>query len=388
MDYQPLPAHIGIGVSSFSRVEKLARLGFEERQVGIYWNYLFTKNAWELPANSEKTYGYIIDGFSPNLNKELHIGHLRNLALAKSLSKLFPGSRMVAMLGAAVGIDPGAERKLNEWFDFVDYHPEIYYDDRLILPESVVLEPGSGDQEGCLVWEGPNGPVIVQRSNGKRTYAYHDLAFTNTVHPTHYVTGEEQLDHFKSLGLGDKHLGMGLVLGALGKKMSSRSGHDMSAREALDCLIERIKETPEPTKLAWNIFAWNFLKANREKNITFIPEQWTKPEHPGMYISYTYARVASALGDAQGSREEISDNDVKLLGFASYKDHYLERARTFTSPAYVANYAHELATVITGAYCRERIADGRPGFQFAVRRAHRVLGECMDVLGMNLLQRV
>jgi arginyl-tRNA synthetase len=47
--------------------------------------------------------------------------------------------------------------------------------------------------------------------------------------------------------------------------------------------------------LGWNIVAWNFLSANRERNVKFIPSQWTKSDQPGLYISYTYARILKAL---------------------------------------------------------------------------------------------
>ena len=45
-----------------------------------------------------KIYDYI-DGFSPNLNKHLHLGHLSNLVIAKSFQSLGVGKNFIAILG-------------------------------------------------------------------------------------------------------------------------------------------------------------------------------------------------------------------------------------------------------------------------------------------------
>jgi arginyl-tRNA synthetase len=67
-------------------------------------------------------------------------------------------------------------------------------------------------------------PCVIRRSDGTPTYAYHDLAFAKMVSPDFYVTGMEQKEHFHTLGLGQKHLPMGLVLdSATGKKLKSRN---------------------------------------------------------------------------------------------------------------------------------------------------------------------
>lgn len=361
-------------------------LGYKAENVGRYWNYHFTTRNWKWPVTAKNDHPYIIDGFSPNLNKELHIGHLRNLVVATSLSRLFPQAKMVAMLGAAVGVTDWAVEQLDRWYKTVGYLPELYYDNQ--LPDNVETVDGEGDQAGSKVWIGPKGPVIVTRSDGRHTYAHHDLSFIKLVGPTHYVTGAEQREHFDSLGIGSKHLPMGLVLGADGKKISSRHGGAMTAREALEMVEVCLQDTPDPASLAWNVVAWNFLKSSRGKNVMFNPDEWTKIDSPGMYISYTYARFDSALGLIIGNSEEVMEEDLIIIGAASYLEYYLDRAVDQMDVSPVANYALELAGVMTKAYHHEKVQGGRPGFQFAMRYAHNALGRAMETLGMKLLKRI
>jgi len=384
---KPIPTNIGVGVSSFEEHPEYVSLGYEAEQVGRYWNYRFTTRNWQWPVKPKTDHEYVIDGFSPNLNKELHIGHLRNLSVATSLSRIFYNAKMVAMLGAAVGVEPWALAQLDEWYQFVGYLPDMYYDNQ--LPDNVDTVDGEGEQAGCKVWQGPKGPVIVTRSDGRHTYAHHDLSFMKLVGPTHYITGAEQKGHFESLGAGHKHLPMGLVLGADGKKVSSRNGDAMTAKEALNSVAEHLQDTPHRKELAWNVVTWNFLKTGRPKNVLFNPEQWTKIDSPGMYISYTFARLDSALGDLiMGDPDQITEEDVRLLGICSYLDYYIERAVELMDSSPIANYALDLAMAITNVYHAEKIQGGRPGVQYVMRHAHTTLAECMDLLGMKALKRV
>ena len=388
---KPIPPDIGVGFSAFQDSSDFADKGYRMETTGRYTNFHFTLQNWHWPAQVKNDQPYVIDGFSPNLNKELHIGHLRNLMVATSLSRLFPKAKMVAMLGAAVGIEPYAMGQLDEFYQRAGYLPDLYYDNQLPPFEDTV--DGEGEQAGCKVWQGPKGPVIVTRSDGRHTYAYHDLSFAKLVGPTHYVTGAEQKEHFDSLGFGHKHLPMGLVLGADGKKVSSRNGGAMSLREAVLSVADALQTVksgynPDTIDLAWNVIAWNFLKNNRSKNAIFNPEQWTQIDSPGMYISYTYARTDSALGELEGDEVQLTEADLPLLGVCSYSSYYIGRAVELMDASAVANYTLELAQAITKAYHAEKIQGGRPGLAFAMRHAHDTLGKCMNILGMKQLKRV
>lgn len=435
---RPIPDKFGVGFTSQERLPEYAEQ-YREEQVGRYWNYYVTPDRWQWPERTvtKKRGPYVIDAFSPNLNKSLHVGHLRQLALARSLRGVLghdPGGKFVALLGAGLGVYKYAKNELDDWFSFVGYNPEIYYDvlmprDEDIVPRHKVQDPES-HHDGAEVWYGPKGPVVVVRSDGRPTYAFHDIAFAKTVAPTHYITGAEQKEHFENLGLGEQHLSMGLVLGPDGKKMKSRTGDSVSAAEVLSEIEKRLDPScPEPRKLAWNVLAWNFLHTARSQNVKYDPVEWTKPDSPGLYITYTFARLRKAMKGLDGlwfepaqrkacawSREQdkphfepqqeyftelpawskahpdpywdLTQADADLLGYSDYYQFYLDRAIDTLDPVQVANFAHDLARKLGIAYHTEKIQGGRYGFQHAVHLATSTLRNCLWSLGMFDLETV
>jgi hypothetical protein len=133
----------------------------------------------------------------------------------------------LGLLGASQGIVEGAREELDLWYKVSRYQPTLLLDTETHgkIEKFYALRDGSGEQSGCKVWDGPLGPVIVIRQDGRPTYAYHDLVFKASIKPSYYITGEEQRGHFESLGLGESHLPMGLVLGNDGAKIKSRDGN-------------------------------------------------------------------------------------------------------------------------------------------------------------------
>lgn len=411
---RPIQSSHGVGFFSMQQLPQFAGK-YREENVGRYWNYYVTPECQEWPEAVTYKGPYVIDGFSPNLNKSLHVGHLRQLALAKSLESIMnyaqqkPNAKFVSLLGASQGVFQYATEQLNGWFDFLNFHPELHYDvlmprDQEIVPRHKAKMPYKSltvdmagkpfeTEEDCEVWNGPNGPVIVVRSDGRPLYAFQDISFSKVVGPTHYITGTEQQEHFANLGLGDKHLPMGLVLGADGKKMKSRTGDSVTAKEVLDKIVSQLDATPDPQFLAWNVLAWNFLHVARSKSVKYTPEEWTKPDAPGMYISYTLARLESALegessdgSDYAGS--DLTQSDAELLGFANQHNYALQRTIDSLDPAILANYTYDLAVKLTTAYHGEKIKGGRRGFRYALVLSVHRLRVCMRQLGMFSLEKI
>lgn len=388
----PLPKTQGYG---FSSPIECPFKGYRFEKVGRYNNYHFTAENWRFPGEGWIHHKVVIDAFSPNLNKHLHVGHLRNLAIAVALCRILPHAEPVALLGHSLGVVPEALDELKEWFRFLNYNPTLYSDIELSKEADIPMQPGTGEQTGAQVWIGPLGPVIVKRSDGRPTYEMHDLAFSAKVNPMYYITGSEQQGHFKMLGLSDKHLPMGLVLDPkTGKKMKSREGNALSAIEAVDLTLQRFKETKHPKELAWNILAWNFLRCNRPSDVAFDVEEWTKPDSRGLYISYTFARICSAIAksQAEGSwhpkEADLTDFDIALLGTASYESYHYNRAIARMDPAPLAQFAEELAATLGAAYHAQHISGGRPAYQFAINYAYHILGITIERLGMFPLTEV
>src|SRR5579859_2351313 len=95
---------------------------YQYEKTGRYHNFLFTKDSWHWPlCYVDPNKSKIMDGFSPNLNKELHVGHLRNLATANAFYQMLPKWKFVALLGASQGVCAKAMNGLQEWFNFVGY---------------------------------------------------------------------------------------------------------------------------------------------------------------------------------------------------------------------------------------------------------------------------
>ena len=385
MNIRPLPKHIGKGFTIQGEAD-INTTGYRCEELGIYRNFYFTTENYAWPQSMPAESSYVIDGFSPNLNKALHVGHLRNFCVALSLSRLLgKDARMVAMLGAAIGENPGALDSLKSFFAAHEYTPELYKDLELPAP-NLTFQDGKGEQEGAKVFGNPS--VIVIRSDGRPTYAYYDLALADFIQPTHYITGAEQKEYFQSLGLNKGHLSMGLVLGMDGKKIKSRTGDALSLDEALEMIEHALQPSEANKDIAWNIACGNFLMAARGTNVKFDPEQWIQVSSPGMYITYTYARLCSALKDAVGDELQVTDADVDLLGQCSYFDYAHQMAVTRMDPAPMAHYAYDLATEVTNGYHSEKVVNGRPGFVFAMRKAEEVLRKAMLMLGMIPLSKV
>jgi arginyl-tRNA synthetase len=376
------------------------RCGFAELPPGYhhehnagFHNYHFTAANFKLPPlPPAHTKPIVLEGFAPNLNKKLHVGHLKNLALANALSHLLQPCQPVAMLGASLGIMHGAPDELQALFDFVGYKPQVCLDTS--LPTGLVpTVPGTGEYAGCMIWQGPKGPVVVLKADGTPTYAYHDLAYARLVKPDYYLTGCEQRGHFDALGLADKHLALGLVLGPDGKKIKSGSGQPLLASEALEMVIHQLAPTPEPKKLAWNILAYSFLKTAMGSNTRFDPVQMTKPTAPGMYLTYTLAKIHSALAKGgvpldDNQPPSLAETDVKLLGLAAYAGYYQHMAAQAKDPAPLAGYLLSLAKGLAMLYAKQSIKDGASGFQFAVAQAFKTLQKGLVSLGLFPLLEV
>lgn len=387
----PLPSHIGYGFSTSSDV---SISGYKVEKTGMYTNYYFTQANHKWPLRCLIPPKIKLDGFSPNLNKTLHVGHLRNLITANALKRIF-NADAVAMLGASLGVNEGAKEHYESLCKYIGYWPvETHIDIELpdtIKGYSLITEAGTAE---C--WNGAGVDVIIKRSDGRRTYAAHDLEFAKLVNPDYYITGQEQRDHFKSLGLLNKHIPIGLVLGKDGTKIKSRDGTALPLNEAIEIIQQKLSPSPDLNKLAWNIIIWNFLKAKRTKDIKFNEDEWCKTESPGMYISYTLARIYSALklaGQQIGcpallNKDEVDEIDIPTFAIAEYAQYYLQQAIDMMDPSPIANYIESLCSHLNYKYQQEQIVGGRASFQKAIFNAYLVLNEMMGKLGMFTLEKV
>lgn len=239
-----------------------------------------------------------LDGFSPNLNKKLHVGHFSNLVLGKAFESLGLCNKIISIYGDTIGGEITKEDAMSlleqyrNHFQFFDNESfmasEIKYDGDL-------LKDGTGDYEGTKIFEIGEDKVVGIKSNGQTSYFYQDVALATILNDsTLYLTGKEQCNHFKLLKKlfpNIQHIGLGLVK-VSGKKMASRIGNVIFIED----FINEIKETfNNDMKLIYNVFAGFILKSNPDVDKGINLDIIGNPKNSeGLYLSYTMARLTSA----------------------------------------------------------------------------------------------
>lgn len=288
------------GELSSEEKELFIELGFD-----IFKSQSFTmirpKNGYT-PFEYSPSFEYL-DGFSPNLNKKLHIGHFSNLVLASAFKNMGVAKKTVAIYGDLLDGTDYSNMNYNKF----NYSVDSEYLASKFNPKNeqfahISLESGSPYEkvnskgkeisyEGCLgiVIDGEFETCI--KSNGETSYFYQDVCFADMLGgKTLYLTGYEQEDHFaklKKLYPHIHHIGLGLVY-IEGEKMSSRKGN----AEYMDETIAKLLDVFDDIEVAYNVFAGYILGKNPKtnKNIVWDSIQDMKNSH-GLYLSYTMARL-------------------------------------------------------------------------------------------------
>jgi len=273
----------------------------------------------------EKKFKYM-DGFSPNLNKDLHIGHFSNLVLAKAFQKMGVAEETICILGDTVceTIMQKAEHiskyaKYCKDFDYkvdkIFFASEMRYDINL-------LKDGEGEYEGTKIFEAGDNKVVMIKKDGATSYFYQDVALASELNDeTLYLTGYEQENHFnilKKIFPHVNHIGLGLVkyqtsnkLDAKNKldKMSTRLGNVIFLKDLMEDLMLQFDGNE---KLCYNIFAGYILKNNPQSDKIFNMDTIKNPKNsPGLYLSYTIARLKSA-GVAVINKKEFEKQELKF----------------------------------------------------------------------------
>lgn len=281
-----------------------------------------------------------MDGFSPNLNKKLHIGHMSNLVLANAFKSLGIAKENVSLLGDTLEgfSQEEAMGLLSKYCLDWGYQSKKYFASKVIY-KGDLLKDGSGEYSGTKIFEIGDERIVGIKSSGHTTYFYQDIAFAEMLNsPTIYLTGKEQCNHFgilKKLYPHIHHIGLGL-LKAHGKKMSSSVGNVILIEDFVEIAKAMFGDN---TKLIYNVFAGYILKADpgSDKNINI--DMLNNPKNSGgLYISYTMAKMNSA------GMEFISGPPSNKMEY-----HYLKAKETY-SPHYLYDYIMDVCKKINGLY--------------------------------------
>lgn len=265
-------------------------------QSGPHCNIFTDKNINDLFLPTG-TFQYL-DGFSPNLNKHLHIGHFSNLIFGKAFQALGLANKTVAILGDTLEGETTKEEALAVYHNYCkvfNYQvDEQYMASEMSLP-TTFLEAGQDSYLGAMVFDVQGKKIVGIKSNGSTSYFYQDVALAHHLGGSVlYLTGNEQNPHFtdlKKLLPNTHHVGLGLVK-ANGGKMSSRLGNVIWMKDVLDMLCESFNGD---LQLSYNVFAGLILKTTPKSDKNIDMDLISNPlNSPGLYLSYTLAKLKSA----------------------------------------------------------------------------------------------
>ncbi len=272
-----------------------------------------------------------MDGFSPNLNKKLHIGHFSNLTLAKAFKSLGVCNNTVSIYGDTLKSETISKEEAIQLLtqyqnDFEFYTDKTFFASEMILDNNDnILKDGADKYIGTKIFEIANEKIVAIKSNRFETsYFYQDVVLAKLLNaPTLYLTGKEQSNHFKLLKQlfphNINHIGLGLVK-VSGVKMASRIGNVILIEDFIKDLNIIFDNN---IQLIYNVFAGFILKSNPEVDKNINLDLITNPKNSsGLYISYTMARLISA-----GCNQHINIDNYyyfksKHLEFAYIKAKY------------------------------------------------------------------
>ena len=335
----------------------------------------------------EKKFKYM-DGFSPNLNKHLHIGHFSNLVLAKAFQGLNVSDKYISILGDTLIGEVSKEDaliKFKEYCTKFDYKIDtIYFASEMKLNE-LFLSDGEGEYEGTKVISAGEDRVVVIKKNGSTSYFYQDISLAQELNDeTLYLTGYEQENHFamlKKIYPQVNHLGLGLVkyqtnkLISQGWKMSSSLGNVIYLSELMSDLM---KEFNGNEKLCYNIFAGYILKNHPSSDKMFNIDTIKNPKNsPGLYLSYTMARLKSA-GVEVNEKQEFNKHELQ---------YNFIKSKSSLNPVYLFNGCVELCKEINNLYITHQIVDNKENKKmFGLLLEDLILG--MKKIGMFEVDKV
>ena len=329
---------------------------------------------------SPKIYEYG-DFFSPNLNKNLHLGHLSNLIIAKSLQSLGIAKKSIAILGDTLEGSVSKEEALSKYNDYCQKFgyrvDELFFASEQKLDPSILYD-GDGPYEGTKIFKVGKNRIVGIKSSGATTYFYQDVALASQLKSsTLYITGLEQKQHFaalKEIFPDIKHIGLGLVT-VDGKKMSSSEGNVIFLEDILNTVLSKFDNNLE---LSWNVLCGHILKYDipSMKDIKLSQIDNVKTSF-GLYMSYTLARLKSAGMIANPIKKFSSDwLNFKLL-----------KTRTLVTPNILFEELVEHCRSINQFYIEKRIKDNEENQKFFQPMLDDlILG--MKVLGMFEIDKV
>lgn len=365
--FKVIPGNLGMGFGfcvygelNDSIIDMAEECNFKIDKSEKYTNFFPTNKTDFNKMFFEKKFKYM-DGFSPNLNKHLHIGHFSNLVLAKAYQNLGVADEYISILGDTLTGSVSKEEAFSEFKKYCkkfDYKVnKIFFASEMKCDESKFID-GIGEYEGTKIIEAGDHKIVAIKKDGSTSYFYQDIALASELNDeTLYLTGYEQDGHFKYLKNvfpHVNHIGLGLVKFQASNKMDARDEKQsgkMSTRLGNvifmeDLMNDLMLEFNGNEKLCYNIFAGYILKNNPQSDKTFNMDTIKNPKNsPGLYLSYTVARLKSAGVEMSGQKDFFKQE---------LQYNFLKTKHTL-NPIYLFNALVDLCKEINNLYVTHHI---------------------------------
>jgi arginyl-tRNA synthetase len=316
--------------------------------------------------NYYEEYSTIIDAFSPNRNKDLHIGHLSNLVIGNAISKLI-NITPTYMLNSVPDIKDINVFKTNLLFNQINFKPTPFVpiiSEGYLLFDNIIPRLIDGTDSyintKCIVVD--NEKKVCIKNNGDFTYLLEDMCLLEKVSITCskkiiYVTGSEQASHFEflkkysnfyNLNVEIEHVKCGLI-SISGEKMSSRKGNVILIEDYIEHVSELFNNNH---KIAWNVIAGKILESSPQtaKNIHY--DTLNNPKNStGLYLTYTLIRIKNAFdknNDTLPSKFKniplLCNTKTAILSFV------IAQAGKTRQPQKLLNYLRNTASELNSMY--------------------------------------
>src|SRR3989344_5403334 len=223
--------------------------------------------------------------------------------------------------------------------------------------------------------------LVIQKSDGSSLYSTTDLATIKyrkeKWYPEKilYVVANEQTLHFEQLFEAAERLGyekkenlvhvkFGMVLGASGKKMSTRRGQFIKLEKLLDGARKKAGKINK--KIAEEVgiggIKYRSLSQERKSDVVFNwDEMLNLKGKSGPYLQYTYARLKSILRKAGSAPKKPdfmllkTESEKSVMRQLLYFTDALERAAERYETNIIADYLFKLANALNYFYEKEPI---------------------------------
>jgi arginyl-tRNA synthetase len=332
--------------------------------------------------------------------------------------------------------------QLNSFYQELDIHFDQFQGESFYVPfnDSTIAKVESVGEisEGALVVKFPNPnnpekelmpPILFRRSDGATLYQTRDLSKILYYQEKNfdellYVVAHEQQLHFKQLFETAKkldvqghleHISFGLVLGADGKKFSTRKGNGVGLEEVFDEAKERVEKIIEQRgkiadlskeekqtlikDIAYGSIKFNDLSQNRTTDIVFNWEKMLSFEgFSAPFLQYSHARAKSILRKSEEKEMKdlpsLSNEETLLVKKIIQFPEIVAKAGNSKKPNIIAEYLFQLAKSFNTFYhhcpiLKEDIAENTKNTRlFLTKKFAQTLKTGLNLLGINVPEKM